>query len=159
MEENKELVFKEDLEGLLESFGQESQEGVKQALRNCQELFACVSKAHQDQIARAFGLDGKIVATLMKFNPRLKESIVEYEVTCCTGARCAKNGSLEVLRAVRDVLGIDFDQVTEDGRIRLTSQNCFKKCGLGPNIMVNGSFYHQMNRERARELMTDLKNK
>ncbi len=158
-EENRELIFQESLSELADSFGVGSQEGAKASLRKCQEIFGCVSISHQGQIGKAFQLDDKVIKTMIKFIPSIKESVVEYEIVCCSGARCAKNGSLEVLKVIRDVLGIDFDETTKDGRIRLTTQNCFKKCNLGPNIMVNGEFYHDMDKIKAKKLVESIKNK
>lgn len=158
MEEKKrERIFKEELEAFVASFGRESQEGCKMAIRGCQEIFGAVSQGHQIQIAEAFGLDEKIIKTIIKFIPSIKESVVQYEVVCCSGARCCKNGSVEVLKTVKKTLDLDFNQVSQDGRIRLRSQNCFKKCNIGPNIMVNGKLYHGMDRHKSKELMDKIK--
>lgn len=154
---NKELIFRETMETLVGSFGLGSQEGVKASLTECQKIFDCVSIDHQVQIAELFQLDKKVISTMIKFMPMIKETIVEYEVVCCTGSRCAKNGSIEVLKAVKETLGIDFNEVTKDGKIRLSTQNCFKKCGLGPNILVNGKFYHKMDKAKSIELMKSIK--
>ena len=156
-EKNMELVFQENLEDMVYNFGTESQEGAKAALRDCQDLFGCVSISHQTQIAEAFEMEHKIIKTIMRFIPSIKESVAEYEVVCCSGSRCAGNGSLEVLKAVKDTLDIDFNETTEDGKIRLSTQNCFKKCNLGPNIMVNGKFHHQMDRKKAKLLIEEIK--
>lgn len=155
--ENKELSFQETIKSICDSYGDGSQEGVKASLKECQKIFDCVSVAHQHQIADLFRVDHKVVATLMKFMKNLKESIVEYEIICCTGARCAKNGSVEVIRAVKETLGIDFNEATSDGRIRLSTQNCFKQCHLGPNVMVNGVFHHRMDRTKAIALIKSIK--
>lgn len=155
---NKELIFQENLSELVDSFGTGSQEGVKISLTKCQDIFQCVSINHQRQIAEVFQLDEKIIKTIIKFMPSIKEFVVEYEVVCCTGARCAKNGSIEVLKTVKDTLGIDFNEISEDGKIRLTTQNCFKKCNLGPNIMVNGKFYHKMDGTKSKKLIDSIKN-
>ena len=143
---NKELVFQEIMEELVDSYGYGSQEGVKLSLKECQNIFA-----------ELFQLDKKVVSAIIKFMPAIKESIVEYEVVCCSGSRCAKNGSIEVLKAVRETLAIDFNEITNDGNIRLLTKNCFKKCNLGPNIMVNGEFYHKMDRVKSIELMKNIK--
>lgn len=156
-ENNKEINFQENLNKLVDSYGVGSQEGVKASLTECQGIFGCVSINYQQQIAKAFQLDEKVIKALIKFMPSIKESVVEYEVVCCSGARCAKNGSIEVLKTVKDTLGIDFNETTKDGRIRLKTQNCFKKCNLGPNIMVNGKFYHKMNKEKSEDLMKNIK--
>ena len=125
----------------------------------CQNIFEFVSNNHQVEIARTFQVDIKLVKTLMKFMPSIKESIVEYEVVCCLGSRCASNGSMEVIMAVKDTLGIGFNETSKDGRIRLMSRNCFKKCGQGPNLTVNGEFYHKMNKLKAIDLMKSILNK
>lgn len=155
-EKNKELYFLEELEYIVERYGKKSQEGAKDALRFAQDTFGYVSKAHQVQIAEAFEIENKIIKTLIKFTPSIKESKVEYEVIVCTGPRCAKNGSVEVIKAVKNTLGVDFNEVSKDGRIKLSTQNCFKKCGLGTNIMINGKFHHHMTKEKAKELMEEL---
>jgi NADH:ubiquinone oxidoreductase subunit E len=158
MKETKdnEGIFKERLESLASDYGMASQEGIKASLIECQDIFNFVSSSHQEEIARAFQVDIKLVKTLIKFIPSIKESIVEYEVVCCLASRCAANGSMEVIRAIKETLGIDFNQTSEDGKVRLTSRNCFKKCGQGPNITVNGKFYHKMNKNKAIDLMESL---
>lgn len=155
-EKNKELIFQEILYELVDSFGIGSQDGVKASVIECQKIFDCVSINHQQQIAKSFQLDEKIIKVIIKFMPSIKESVVEYEVVCCSGARCAKNGSIEVLKAVKETLGIDFNETTKDGKIRLTTQNCFKRCNLGPNIMVNGKFHHKMDKVNSKELMKSI---
>ncbi len=155
---DKELTFQETIEILVDRYGTGSQDGVKASLVECQNVFGCVSISHQNQIAELFKLDKKIITTMIKFMPSIKQSIVEYEVVCCSGSRCAKNGSIEVLKAVRETLGIDFGETTEDGKIRLSTQNCFKKCNLGPNIMINGKFYNKIDKEKSIELMKTIKN-
>lgn len=47
-------------------------------------------------------------------------------------------------------LAMDFNETSADGKIRLRTQNCFKKCKDGPNIMINGKFYHHMDTEKTK---------
>lgn len=155
-ENNKELYFLEELKYMSERFESGSQEGVKEALRFCQDTFGYVSLAHQKQIAEFLNVDDKIVKTLIKFTKSIKESKTEFEVICCTGPRCAKNGSIEVIKSVKNTLGIDFDETSKDGKIRLSTQNCFKQCSKGPNIMINGKFYHNMDKNKAENLMKEI---
>lgn len=157
-EKNKELLFIERLEEIVDSFGTNSQEGVKLALRETQDSFNCVSKSHQSQIAEAFEMDLKVIKAIIKFMPSIKESIVKYELIVCTGPRCAKNGSIKVINTLKKELKIGFNEITDDGKIRLTTQNCFKKCKDGPNILVNNKFYHHMDEDKTRELVKFLKN-
>lgn len=156
-EELKYLDFVERLEEIKESMGSGNQEAIKMALKECQETFSYVSVASQKQIAEVFEVEEKIVKTMIKFIPAIKESLVTYDIVVCTGKRCANNGSLEVIRELKKLLQIDIGKTTKDGKIRLTSKNCFKKCNLGPNIMINGKFYHNMNKEKVKELVESIK--
>ena len=154
---NEEMIFLEIINDLVENYGTGSQEGVKASLTECQRIFDCVSINHQQKIAELFQLDQKVISAMIRFMPAIKESIVEYEVVCCSGSRCAKNGSIEVFKAVKETLGIDFNETTQDGRIRLSTQNCFKKCNMGPNIKVNDEFHHRMDKLKTIELIKKLK--
>lgn len=154
---NSKMDFKERLDKILYDFGEGSQEGVKSALRMCQDEFDCVSVAHQNQIAQAFSVNLNIVKTFMKLNKTLKESSVEHEIVCCTGPRCSNNGSLAVLNAIVQELKISPNQITDDKKISLNTQNCFKKCKMGPNIKVDEKFYHHMDETKAKELIKQIK--
>lgn len=157
MEENKEVFFKEDLEDLSHSFGKGNQEGVKAALRVCQDYFGQISESRISEIAGAFEVDQKIINSLLKFMPGIKKSALAYDIVCCTGPRCAKRNSAKVIKVIRSALGLDFNQTSPDGKVRLRSQNCFRHCTKGPNILVNDIFYHNMDAAKAEELMKKIK--
>lgn len=157
MEENKDLFFRKDLEDLSHSFGKGNQEGVKAALRACQDYFGQVSEGHLREIAGAFEVDEKVINTLLKFMPGIKKSALAYDIVCCTGPRCAKRNSAEVIKVIRSSLGLDFNQTSPDGKVRLRSQNCFRHCTKGPNVLVNDKFYHNMDGAKAKELMEKIK--
>lgn len=156
---NIELVFIERLDDLVNGYGKENQEGVKAALRFCQDEFSCISISHQEQIAQAFEVKLNIIKTFIKLNKSFKESVVENEIVCCSGPRCSDKGALSVLNTIMDELGISINQTTKDGKIRLSTQNCFKQCKFGPNLMLNGKFYHNMDAEKAKELIKSIKAK
>lgn len=156
---NIELIFIQRLEELVNGYGKQNQEGVKAALRYCQDEFSCISISHQEQIANAFDVKFNIVKTFIKLNKSFKESIVENEIICCSGPRCSNKGALSVLNTVMDELSISINQTTADGKIRLSTQNCFKQCKFGPNMMLNGKLYHNMDSAKAKALIKGLKSK
>lgn len=149
--------FEEDLKDLVYNYGEKNQEGIKDALKKAQEVFDCVDGQCQSLIADNFGVDKKVVKTLMKFIPSIKEEIVEVEVVCCSGPRCSKNGSMEVIKAMKEGLGLDFNETSKDGRIRLTTKNCFKQCGDGPNIKVNDEYYNHMDKDKVCQVIKKIK--
>ncbi len=153
---SKEELFVEKLDELVEVYGEENQEGMKAALKACQDEFGYVAASHQEQIAEKFAVNTPIVKVLMKFIPNIKEIAVEKEVVCCSGPRCKQNGSFEVIKTMREELGLNFGEVSKDGKIRLSSQNCFKNCKNGPNVVVNGKMYEHMDKKKVKELVKEI---
>ena len=147
------------LKEIRDNFGEGSQEGVKESFRICQNNFGYLSKENKDKIGQLFGIKANVLDTILKFMPSVKESVVEYEIVCCSGSRCSKNGSFDVIKTIKEGLSIKLGEVSGDGKIRLDTQNCFKKCNVGPNVIVNGHLHSQMDKEKALELVRDIKSR
>lgn len=153
---SKEVVLREGLEEIANIYGEGNQEGIKNALRYCQENLGYVSSVEQELIAECFAVKPPIIKALMKFIPNIKEIAVEKEIVCCSGPRCKQNGSLEAIQAMRGELGLNFNEISKDGKIRLTAQNCFKNCKNGPNIVVNGKMHEHMDKKKVKELVRSI---
>ena len=148
--------FEVDLEDMVYNYGKKNQEGIKDALKRAQEYFGCVDSQCQTLIADSFDVETKVVKTLMRFISSIKEEVVECEVVCCSGPRCSKNGSMEVIKTIKSGLGLDFNETRADKKVRLTTKNCFKHCMEGPNVKVNDEFYHNMDKEKAEKLVKEI---
>lgn len=55
-------------------------------------------------------------------------------------------------------MGLQTWKNGQDRIIRLTTQNCFKKCNLGPNTMANDKFHNKMNKVKLKELIESIRN-
>ena len=79
-----------------------------------------------------------------------------HEILLCTGERCQRKDSLEILEAVKKKLQTDRDGLSRDKRILLTTRNCLKKCRTSPNIYVDGVHYPNMTKEKVLKLTESL---
>ncbi len=77
----------------------------------------------------------------------------EYVVRVCLGTACYVRGGKEVLRALRDHLGIDVGETTEDRRFSLDVGRCFGACGLAPVIMVNDDVHQRVKPSKVNEIL------
>jgi len=69
----------------------------------------------------------------------------KYEIKCCDGTACHVRGSMPVLNAVRQKLGLKEGQTTTaDGLFSLETVSCLGACGLAPVVMINEKVYPQM---------------
>ncbi|WP_050697367.1 NADH-quinone oxidoreductase subunit NuoE family protein [Anaeromassilibacillus senegalensis] len=110
-------------------------------LRETQEIYGYIPKEKQEEIAALAGTPLSLIAALVKRIPGLKESAARHEIVVCTGPRCSAKNGARVLQSFEDALHIHPGETTEDGRFRLRTQNCLKKCGTAPNATIDGVLY------------------
>lgn len=81
----------------------------------------------------------------------------EYHVGVCTNTLCAVMGGDAILAALREHLGIEHGQTTDDGAITLEHIECNAACDFAPVIMVNWEFFDNQTPESARALVDSLR--
>ncbi len=85
------------------------------------------------------------------------QPVGRIQVRVCTTTPCWLCGSDEVIRACRDVLGIEPGESTEDGRFFLREFECLGACANAPVLWVDEDYYEDLDYERARAVLEALK--
>lgn len=81
----------------------------------------------------------------------------KYPLEVCNSAPCRVNDSDALLETLKDILGIDLDEVTYDGRFTIQKVPCFGACDQAPAVRVNGVVYgHLTDRERVLAMLRQL---
>jgi NADH:ubiquinone oxidoreductase subunit E len=70
-------------------------------------------------------------------------------VKVCRGTACHVRGGKSILKLVRQHLGIDEGETTEDMEYTLETVACIGVCALAPNVVVNNNIYGNMNPKKA----------
>lgn len=83
----------------------------------------------------------------------------KYHVQVCTNVSCMLRGGYELYDAVREKLGIDNMEVTEDNLFSLEEVECMGSCGTAPMIAVNEDYFENLTTEKVIEILDSLKNK
>ena len=68
----------------------------------------------------------------------------EYKIAVCLGTACYVKGSGEIIEKIKERLGIDVGQCTDDGRVSLDATRCIGACGLAPVLTVNDDVYGRL---------------
>jgi NADH:ubiquinone oxidoreductase subunit E len=77
-------------------------------------------------------------------------------VRVCRGTACHVRGARGVLRVVQKVLAIDDGQTSEDFKFTLETVSCLGACALSPVMVVNKTYYGQMNPKRIETVLQAL---
>jgi NADH:ubiquinone oxidoreductase subunit E len=73
-------------------------------------------------------------------------------VRVCRGTACHVRGGKSILKLVKQHLGIDEGETTEDMEYTLETVACIGVCALAPNIMINKETHGNMNPKKVARL-------
>ncbi len=128
--------------------------GLIPALQTAQAIFGYLPETVLRRVAQAFDKSYSEVAGVVSFYsffstvPRGK-----YLVRVCLGTACYVRGGNEVLRAMKDKLGIDVGGTTPDRQFSLEVGRCFGACGMAPVLMVNDDLHQRVKPAKIGELL------
>ena len=84
----------------------------------------------------------------MSLKPRGK-----HLVNVCLGTACQVRGGPRLMDRVREVLGINPGETTQDMKFTLERVNCLGCCALGPVIVVDGEYHGKIMPAKAEEII------
>lgn len=124
---------REAIRNLRERHGGEGRLAAVEALRRVQEAHRWVSDAHLAETATLLGMTEAELDSLATFYSLIfRRPVGERLILLCDSLPCWMAGS-EALRArLRERLGIDFGETTEDGRYTLINICCVGACDAAP---------------------------
>jgi len=112
----------------------------------------------------------KEVADLLEMNPEEVLGVVtfytmyfqkpmgKFHVQVCTNVSCMLRGGYDIWNQVKEKLGIDNMQVTNDMNFSLEEVECMGSCGTAPMLAVNEDFYENLTKEKVEEILQSLAN-
>ena len=110
------------------------------------EALVRVSEAMKIPLSRIYG----VVTFYAQFylTPRGR-----HTVRVCRGTACHVRGGRSVLNVVKDSLGIEDGETTEDLQFSLETVACLGTCFLAPVMMVDRSYYGKLAPERVPSIL------
>jgi len=79
-----------------------------------------------------------------------------HTVRCCRGTACHVRGGKRVLDTVRNVLGIEDGETTEDMMFSFETVACLGACALSPVVVVDGMYYGKATARRIEEVLDQV---
>ena len=79
---------------------------------------------------------------------------VKYNVSVCMGTACYVKGAADVLGKICEVLGIQPEECTQDGKFSITECRCIGACGLAPVMTVNDDVYGRVSVSEVEDILS-----
>jgi NADP-reducing hydrogenase subunit HndA len=77
----------------------------------------------------------------------------ENRISVCLGTACYVKGAAAVLDKLKEKLGIDVGECTEDGKFSLDACRCIGACGLAPVMMINEDVYGRLKPDDIEDIL------
>jgi NADH:ubiquinone oxidoreductase subunit E len=81
----------------------------------------------------------------------------EHVVTVCMGTACHVKGAPKLVHALKQLLGVEVDEATKDGKFLLTTEDesftvtsarCFGACSMAPVLRVDNTIFGYVTPDR-----------
>ncbi len=123
-----------------------------------QEQNGYITEEVMEEIAAVLNIDKVQVLSVVTFYTMyFTKKMGKYHVQVCTNVSCMLRGAYEIWDAVKEKLGLDHMQTSEDGKFSLEEVECMGACGYAPMIAINDQFYENLTKEKVLEILDACK--
>jgi NADH-quinone oxidoreductase subunit E len=135
----------------------ENQAPLVMALHAAQDEYGWLSEQTLEDVAAYLDLEPiKVYEAATFYDMFNREPVGRYNVKVCTNISCMLTGSDGVVDHLRNRLGVDFGETTEDGRFTLTEVECLGACGGAPVVWIGRTYYEDITPERIDAILDGL---
>lgn len=129
-----------------------------QVLNGVQEYYGYIPKDAMIYISEEMGIPVAEIYGVVTFYSRFSlKPKGKYNICVCQGTACFVKGAERILDKVKQELGIDVGETTEDGMFSLEPTRCLGACGLAPVFTINGEVYGNATVEKVKKVLDELK--
>lgn len=68
----------------------------------------------------------------------------KYDISVCLGTACYVRGAQEIVEKISEILNLQPEDCTPDGKFSLTECRCIGACGLAPVMTINEEVYGRL---------------
>lgn len=127
-------------------------------LQHTQDIYGYLPKQAIELISERTGIACSEIVGVATFYTQFRfEPVGKYLIMLCQGTACHVNSSELILETIRDELGIDDGQTTEDGLFTLKCVACLGCCSLSPVMMVNEDTYGSLTPDKTKQILKQLR--
>ena len=126
-------------------------------LHLAQDAFGYISLEVEEYVAGLFGLSPAHVHEVVTFYTLFfQQPKGRHVVAVCHNLSCHLAGAALILAHMKERLGIDVGETTEDGRITLQAVECLCACEAAPMMQVDDRYELNLTPEKCDRILGEL---
>lgn len=116
----------------------QKQSAVMAALAIAQDENGWLPNELMDEIAAYLGMPSIAVYEVATFyNMYNLKPAGKHKITVCTNLPCALSGGVDAAEYLKSKLGVDWKEITADGKFSVVEGECMGACADAPVLLVN----------------------
>jgi NADH-quinone oxidoreductase subunit E len=124
-------------------------------LHRIQEEFDYIPREAAERLARIIHLPlAKIYGVVTFYHFFKTKKPGKNRLAICLGTACYLKGSQNLIGEARSILGIEGDQVTDDGLFSIDEVRCLGCCGLAPVLMVGNKVHAKVTKHEMVDIIS-----
>jgi NADH-quinone oxidoreductase subunit E len=118
-------------------------------LHRVQEEFGFVSRESADKVAELLDTPLATIYGVLSFYHFFKTTKPgDYNIQVCLGTACYLKGGDMLIEELTNLLGIEVNGVTDDGKFSIEGVRCVGCCGLAPVLTVGGEVFGKVSKDQ-----------
>ena len=153
-------VAKQKIDRELAKFpADQKQSAVMAALAIAQDENGWLPNELMDEIAVYLGMPSIAVYEVATFyNMYNLKPMGKHKITVCTNLPCALSGGVDAAEYLKSKLGVDWKEITADGKFSVVEGECMGACADAPVLLVNNKrMCSFMSNTKLDQLIAELK--
>jgi NADH-quinone oxidoreductase subunit E len=148
-------------ESLLEKLKQHAEyfpkreQAILLCLHEVQNHYGHIPEFALEEVAKILDLPLNHVENVVSFYDMFdRGEPARHRIRVCVSVVCHLMNKDKLIKALKELLNIDFGQVTKDGRFKLLAVQCLGACSEAPFFMVDEDAYKFENKEKLNEVLS-----
>jgi len=146
------------LGAILESMPDAGQTDLIPLLQEIQKAYGYLPKPILMEMSRRTGIEASRIYGVATFYEQFYlEPHGRHTVRCCRGTACHVKGGPKIIKTVKQALGIEPGETTEDMEFSLETVACLGACALAPVMIVDGTYHGKMTYRKASLVLDSMR--
>jgi len=148
----------ESLDAILESMPGAGRTDLIPLLQEIQKAYGYLPKPILMEMSRRTGIDASRIYGVATFYEQFYlEPHGRHTVRCCRGTACHVKGGPKIIKTVKQALGIEPGETTEDMEFTLETVACLGACALAPVMIVDGTYHGKITYRKVNLVLDSVR--
>lgn len=149
-----------DVEDVLDNLSAPPETNLIGALQEIQERFGYLPRAALEGISRRARIPlSRIYGVVTFYAQFYTEPRGRHTILCCRGTACHVRGAARVLDSVKEHLGIDEGESTDDLMFYLETVACLGTCFLAPVMMIDSEYFGNLTPSKVETILRQYRDR